>query len=190
MASITSPNWVHGRGYEPVPASDITKIIADLSIDYERYVFVDMGAGKGRAVLVAAQFPFKRIIGVEYSSTLANELKENIASYVNADQRCFALEGILQDATEFELPNEPLVLFFHHPFEAEVFGQVRNRIEKSLADNPREIVVIYYDPKCGDLFEESPHFRVLRRGASDRRTQASADWVVFGSNSPSAVQNA
>jgi hypothetical protein len=181
MAGIASPNWIHGIGYEPVPAHDISKIIIGLNIDYEKFVFVDLGAGKGRAMLVAAQFPFKRILGVEYSPALASVMKSNIASYINAEQRCFELEGRLQDATECELPEEPLVLFFHHPFEEVIFRQVQHRIEESLAQHPRAILIIYYDPQCGDVFEESSRFGALSRGASDRSSSAAGDWVVYGS---------
>lgn len=181
MARIASPNWIHGIGYAPVPSGDVARIIAGLNIDYRQFVFVDLGAGKGRAVLVAAQFPFKRIVGVEYSPLLAEAMKTNIASYRNPRQRCFELESLLQDATQYHLPQEPLVLFFHHPFEAVIFRQVRERIEQSLADNPREMLVVYYDPQCKAVFEESAYFRLLQQGPADGRSVVSDDWVVYES---------
>src|SRR5215212_9415163 len=115
MARITSSNWIHGIGYAPVPAADLSKILTALNLDHRQFVFVDLGAGKGRAVLVAAQFPFKQILGIEYSPSLVDSMKTNIASYRNPQQRCFDLDAILQDATEFDLPLDPLVLFCHHP---------------------------------------------------------------------------
>jgi SAM-dependent methyltransferase len=187
LAGIDSPNWVHGIGYQPVPTDDIVQIIAGLDIEFEQFVFLDLGAGKGRALLVAAQFPFKRIVGVEYSPNLAKVLQGNIASYTNDAQRCFELEGRLQDATEFELPLEPLVLFFHHPFDEPVFRQVVARIEDSLSQCARTILAIYYDPHCGNVFDESPYFQVRTRGYSRGRFAASSDWVVYGSRVPSEV---
>jgi tRNA G46 methylase TrmB len=189
MARITSPNWVHGIGYAPVPAADLSKILAALKIDHQQFVFADLGAGKGRALLVAAQFPFKQILGIEYSPSLVDEMKNNIASYRNPEQRCFELEGRLQDATEFSLPPDPLVLFFHHPFEEVIFRQVRARIEQSLADHPREIFVIYYDPLCADVFEESPNFKVLKRGVSESGSAWAGDWVVYEACSASAARS-
>ena len=106
-------------------------------------------------------------------------MKDNIASYRNPQQRCFELEGRLQDATEYELPLDPLVLFFHHPFELVIFRQVRDRIERSLAQYPREILIIYYDTKCGAVFEESPYFRVVKRGVSESGSAWAGDWVVY-----------
>jgi hypothetical protein len=187
MARISSPNWVHGIGYAPVPAADLTTILAGLNIDHRQFVFTDLGAGKGRAVLVAAQFPFKRILGIEYSPCLVEVMKNNIASYCNPGQRCYELEGCLQDAAEFELPLDPLVLFFHHPFEEVIFRRVRARIEQSLAQHPRDILVIYYDPQCGVVFEESSHFRVLRRGVSESGSAWAGDWVVYEASSAAAA---
>ena len=187
LAGINSPNWVHGIGYEPVPVEDIAHIISSLDIDFEQFVFLDMGAGKGRALLVAAQFPFQRIIGVEYAPNLAKVLQENINSYTNDAQRCFELVGLLQDATEFELPSEPLVCFFHHPFEEPIFRQVLARIERSLSLFPRQILVIYYDPQCGNVFEESPYFQVRTEGNAQRNVAAFSNWVVYSSCSASAV---
>ena len=76
-------------------------------------------------------------------------------------------------------PLDPLVLFFHHPFELVIFRQVRDRIERSLAQYPREILIIYYDPKCGAVFEESPYFRVVKRGVSESGSAWAGDWVVY-----------
>ena len=49
------------------PAAELVEILADLGIYYPDCVFLDLGAGKGRALLLASQFPFKRIVGVEFS---------------------------------------------------------------------------------------------------------------------------
>ena len=187
MARISSPNWVHGIGYAPVGADDLSTILAGLNIDHQQFVFGDLGAGKGRAVLVAAQFPFKQSLGIEYSPSLVEVMKNNIASYRNPSQRCFELEGCLEDATEFELPLHPLLLFFHHPFEEVIFRQVRARTERSLAQHPREVLVIYYDPQCGVVFEESPHFRILKRGVSKSCSAWAGDWVVYAASSASAA---
>jgi hypothetical protein len=181
MARIASPNWLHGIGYAPVPIYDMQKILAELPIDHREFAFVDMGAGKGRAILVAAEFPFKRIVGVEYCPKLAHIMQANIASYHNPRQRCHELEGIFRDATLYDLPSDPLVLFFHHPFETAIFLQVRERIVKALAAHPRRILIIYYDPQCQTVFEESPHFRVLQRSTPDERFVVRDDWVVYES---------
>jgi hypothetical protein len=180
MARISSPNWVHGVGYAPIPIGDATIILSGLPISYEQFVFVDLGAGKGRAVLIAAEFPFKRIVGVEYCPALTRMLQVNLVSYRNPSQRCYALQGLLYDAAHYALPLDPLVLFFHHPFNAPVFHRILGRIESSLEAHPRKIFVVYYDPKCESVFDQSPRFRLLQRGDSDGGP-LSNQWVVYES---------
>jgi hypothetical protein len=179
MARIVSPNWVYGIGYAPVPARDVREVLAGLEIDFHRFGFVDFGAGKGRAMFVAAEFPFKRIVGVEYSPALVDVLTRNIASYHNPQRRCFDLRGILMDATQYVLPCDPLVIFFHHPFEAPVFRQVVERIEASWAAHSREMLVVYYDPQCKSVLEERRGFQRLKEGSFRGRCAASGDWVVY-----------
>src|SRR5262249_44407157 len=87
----------------------IFRRIAELDIDHGRYTFVDLGSGKGRALLIASHFPFKRIIGVEFSEKLNAIACANVAAYRPADQRCRRIGAICGDAGAFEPPNDPLV---------------------------------------------------------------------------------
>ena len=41
------------------------------------YTFLDIGAGKGRAVLLASEFPFRQIIGVELNPAMATIAQSN-----------------------------------------------------------------------------------------------------------------
>ncbi len=158
MAKIQSPNWKHGAAYQPAPADVVTNTLATLAIPYEEFVFIDFGSGKGRPLLLAAQFPFKRIIGVEYSPDLHATALENIAAFSHSDRQCDDIEAVCQDATDFAIPPDPGVYFFHHPFDEPVFRTVVQRMEISLAESPRRALVIYYDPRCRDLFERSNVF--------------------------------
>ena len=45
----------------------------------EAYGFVDVGAGKGRALLLAAELPFRKIIGVELNEELTRIAQKNVA---------------------------------------------------------------------------------------------------------------
>src|SRR4051794_21977627 len=67
---IDNANVKHGTWYEAMPAPVFRQIVAQMGIRYEEYVFVDYGSGKGRALLLAAEFPFRRAVGVEFSPEL------------------------------------------------------------------------------------------------------------------------
>jgi len=48
----------------------IEKAMAELDIDASRYTFIDYGSGKGKAMLMASDHPFKSIVGLEYAPGL------------------------------------------------------------------------------------------------------------------------
>jgi hypothetical protein len=53
--------------------------LARLEIGFELYTFVDLRAGKGRIILLATNFTFRQIIGVEFSQELQKVACENIS---------------------------------------------------------------------------------------------------------------
>ena len=79
--------------------------------DFRDFVFVDLGSGKGRTLLMASDYPFRRIVGVELLPALHQAAQNNLSKYRSESQKCFALEAICGDATGFPFPAEPLVLY-------------------------------------------------------------------------------
>lgn len=67
--------------YEGTPIAAIHKIIRRLKVDRPQFTFIDLGSGKGRVLLIAAQYPFKSVIGIEFSETLHNIALSNIQRY-------------------------------------------------------------------------------------------------------------
>ena len=105
-------------------------------------VFVDFGSGKGRMVLLAAERPFRRIIGVEFSAQLHEVALENLRG-ARPGLKCREVELILADATQWKVPDDATVLFFFNPFHGEVLARVFDNIRRSLAEAPRKITIIY-----------------------------------------------
>lgn len=64
---IPSPNWIYGRNYAGIEPERFFAILESMSIPFEEFVFIDFGSGKGRALLMASEYPFKKIIGIEFS---------------------------------------------------------------------------------------------------------------------------
>jgi glycosyltransferase involved in cell wall biosynthesis/SAM-dependent methyltransferase len=108
-------------------------------------VFVDFGSGKGRAVLLAAEHAFRRIIGVEFSESLHEVARENVRAALPR-LRCRDVELVHTDATQWKVPAEATVLFFFNPFDGEVLARVCANIRQSLAEAPRKITLIYVRP--------------------------------------------
>lgn len=146
-----------GEEHTPTPAVVIRDCLSSLDIPFEEHVFVDFGSGAGRAVLVAAEQPFKAIVGVELSASLHRRAEANVRSYRNPAQRCHDIRLHCGDAAEFTLPEDPLVLYFYNPFRLDVMRRVLQNIERSLMEAPRAITIIHLWPRrdTRDLFEGS-----------------------------------
>lgn len=150
---VASPNIRFGTRYEATSVDEFAKAMASLPVDPKDFVFVDLGCGKGRALLMASRYPFRRIVGVEYSPSLCSVAKNNIERFELFDRQCQDLRVECVDATSYAFPDEPLVVYMFNPFHEEVMRLVLASLGSSLASNPRETYVVYEHPALEDLFE-------------------------------------
>lgn len=155
---LNSPNQVHAVSYGGSDPKDFRTAVGSLPIDYRRFVLVDFGSGKGRAILLATEFPFMRIVGVEFSEDLHRIAQENIKRFRRDTVRCDDVESVCLDVMDYPLPNEHLVCYFCNPFDGALMAQVVNRIRESLKQHPREIFIVYYNPKHAELLDGADCF--------------------------------
>jgi len=128
-------------------------MLAHLPIQPSQFTFVDMGCGKGRALMLAAEMSFRRLIGVDLSPELLRIARLNTNG---------AAELICTDCTNFVFPSEATVVFMFNPFWEDVMAQVVSNLERSLASHPRDVYVTYYRPAIRRLFDRSSSFRLLK----------------------------
>ena len=159
--NIKNPNQLHAVSYGGSDPKDFRDALGALPIDYRRSVFIDFGSGKGRAILLAKEFPFKRIVGVEFSEELHRIAQDNIRRYHSDISKCKDAESICMDVVDYPLPDECLVCYFCNPFDATIMTQILSNIRKTFFQKPREIFVVYYNPKEGYLFDESDCFKIV-----------------------------
>jgi len=115
-------------------------------LGFRDFTFIDLGSGKGRTLLMASDYPFRRIIGVELLPSLHKIAQENLLQYKSESQKCFALESICTDATDFPLPQDPLVIFLFNPFPESGMRKVVANLEQSLRAHLRPVYVLYHNP--------------------------------------------
>ena len=101
---------------EPAAFHEMIDALRQTGVELHEFTFIDLGSGKGRTLLMASEYPFRRIVGVELLPSLHEIAKENLGKYKSETQKCFALEAVCGDATEFPFPDEPLVIFLFNPF--------------------------------------------------------------------------
>jgi hypothetical protein len=143
---IPSRNWIEGTDYAPIEPERFRLIVAALPNDFEDFTFIDFGSGKGRALLLASEFPFKRILGLEFSPELHRIAEENICHYHPENQKCRDIQSCNVDFVEFPLPAEPLFLFFFNPCHLRVLSEVVARVGRSLLAKPRPLYLAYVAP--------------------------------------------
>jgi SAM-dependent methyltransferase len=145
---------------EPLFHEMLASLRAHIQSDFHEFIFLDLGSGKGRALLMAANYPFRGVVGVEFLPALHALALENIGKYKSESQKCFALESICADATEFSFPPEPTVFYLFNPFPETGLRRVVANLERSLRDRPRPVYVLYHNPLLEHVLAES---RVLRK---------------------------
>jgi SAM-dependent methyltransferase len=133
------------RGYMPTEPDLFREVVGGLGIDYSQFTFIDLGCGKGRALLLASEHAFRRIIGVELLPELLRVAEENARRFRDgAEER--RIELWLGDAREFSFPTEPLVIFLFDPFPEHVLEQVIANMERTVREHPRPLIVVYQNP--------------------------------------------
>jgi hypothetical protein len=159
---VESPNWVYGIDYEPVPTELFRRAMAGLDIGFSAFSFVDLGSGKGKALLLAAAYPFKEVIGVEIADDLNTTAEHNISRYTGP-RRASSVSSVCIDALSFELPSGPLVIHAYNPFDGEVMTGVIERILARASREPSPIYVVLCYPRLEHLFIRR-EFETVSRG--------------------------
>jgi hypothetical protein len=150
--------------YVATTASVIYEILASLALEPDTFAFIDLGSGKGRALLVASEFAFSKIIGIELSPHLHRIAGENVRRYSPASQRCTDFQLHCMNVVDYGYGKEPLVLFLFDPFGRETLRKVIANLEASLRTTPRQAYVAYVYPQFEDVLQKSPILRKVKEG--------------------------
>jgi SAM-dependent methyltransferase len=149
---ITGNNRRLGVDHIASDPDELERALDSLPGDLKGLTFVDLGSGKGRAVLLASRRPFRRIVGVEFAQELHEAARANVARFPRSEQRCERIELVCADAANYELPDEDLVIFMYNPFGLEVMHTIAARARESLRARPRRMYVLYTNPFYTDAW--------------------------------------
>jgi len=158
--------------YQPTEPAFFREMLGALPIDFREFTFIDIGSGKGRVLLMAADYPFRRILGIELLPALHRVAKENIAKYRSESQQCFDIDCRVGDACEFPFPPEPTVLYLFNPLPESGLLKLLGNLEQSLREHPRRVLVLYHNP----LLEH-----VLTRTAALQKVSGTNQYSLFAS---------
>jgi precorrin-6B methylase 2 len=140
--AIDSRHVAHGVHYAPTRVRYFQAVLRALPIP-RNSVFVDLGAGKGRMLLLAAQSGrFRKVVGVEFSAELCRTAEQNIRRFQRHCGGSVRFEVVHADAADYEVQPDQNVFFMFNPFGPVVMEQVVRRIGRSLEEMPRRTWVI------------------------------------------------
>lgn len=148
---------LYATAYLGIAPSALAQALAYLPFNPETFTFVDLGCGKGRALMVAAAFPFARLVGVELAPQLCDIARTNAATNPGWAARISVLN---EDATTVTYPGGPLLVFLFDPFLAPVLRRVLANLERQLRRAPRETWVLYAkNPRFTAVLDRFPFLR-------------------------------
>ncbi len=125
------------------------------------FTFVDVGAGKGRALLLAAEAPFRKVVGVEMNEELAGVARRNVARWSSTARQRAKIRVMQADALEFRWPRTPLLVYLYNPFACELVEQVSARLAAAAASASGLADILYVNPTCADALSRQGKFSLL-----------------------------
>jgi hypothetical protein len=138
----------------------------------QEFNFIDLGSGKGRVLLMAADYPFKRIIGVEFMPALHRAAQKNISGFASDRQRCRQIETLCMDARDFQFPSVPLVVYLFNPFSESTFALILENLRRSIEGSARPVYIAYRFTEFGSLLAQADWLE---------RIAGAEQWAVYGS---------
>ncbi|MGF1596569.1 MAG: hypothetical protein ACFCVK_06495 [Acidimicrobiales bacterium] len=152
--------WAEAEGYEATRVDVARYAFGLLSIDIDTAELWDLGSGKGRITVLAAEHGFKRSVGVECNEELHRVATANVEA-ARAVLPPVDIELLSCSATEVTWPDQPLVVFMFNPFGGHVFDQVVASLEARARRGRRSLHVIYVNPRERERLDRSPVFELL-----------------------------
>jgi hypothetical protein len=165
------PSDAHITAYYAIAPSILDTLIdlwlaSDPPLPIDRYTLLDAGAGKGRAILTAAQHPFHRVLGIELNPNLAAITQSNITRFMAspAASALAPVDLVQGDALEVPLPETPTVVTLFHPFEAPLLRRFVARLEQHFAQRPGLLDILYINAEHAQVLDRNPAFVRLFNG--------------------------
>jgi SAM-dependent methyltransferase len=140
----------HATIYMPASYDLIEEILSKLKTGGLTH-FVDIGSGKGRAMIVAAHYGFTRITGIDFSKELCQAALRNIEK-VKPRFPSIDFKVINNDAFYYEFPKDADCIFLFNPFDETIMSGVLKNIERHRKGIAKDIFIIYLNPVQKHLF--------------------------------------
>jgi SAM-dependent methyltransferase len=158
---VTSANKQEATRYQPSGLRTLRSLFRHMKFPHDA-VFVDFGCGKGRVLLLAAAYGFKRVVGIEFSPELCAIARENVISF-GKRRKISEVEIVQGDVCDYKMKGDETIFYYFHPFSADILNRTLDKIVESLTIYPRRAWIFYYLPRHGKVFDDRPQFRQVSK---------------------------
>jgi SAM-dependent methyltransferase len=151
--SIEADSKFGGHLYQPSSSVLFEKAMNMLPFRLSDKVFLDIGSGKGRALILAAEAGFRKVIGIEYANELNDIAHTNIE---RVRDRFPNTEFQLQegDALKYDIPEEVDVIYLFNPFDEAATKALLEKL-KPVFGRQKPIFLIYVHPICCQVLQDA-----------------------------------
>lgn len=164
---VASSNLHDAVSYVPTRGTDFRTVLSSLRFPPDS-VFLDVGSGKGKVLMLASAYNFRKVIGVEFSERLCDISTRNIEIFCKAHPGAVKPIIVHSDIVDYDLRNEN-IFFLYNPFHTRVMAAFLGKVDHSLIANPREAWIIYHQPftPCRSIIEDAgfDEVQVIRLGS-------------------------
>lgn len=168
--SVTGENSRYGLSHIATDPSEFRQMIDALALDLSSFTFVDLGCGKGRALILAAQLPFRQIIGVEFAKEFIDVAQSNLERAAQRAEAKSPVTLVWADAAKFEYPDGPVLIYLFNPFGSKVIRQVAANARGLWERQKRPVIVLYMNAvHLQEFLDEG--WSVIQRGAGWSRLE-------------------
>jgi SAM-dependent methyltransferase len=149
--STVGSNRNRGVYYESTPTKLFTFFLSNVLVDLSNFTYIDLGSGKGRTLLLASEYPFLEVLGIEFSRELHDCAVRNIEKYGSNTKKCQIVRSLNIDACEFRFPRGDLLVYAYNPFDEVVMSAVLENLVAAMSREERRVILVYYNPRWSVL---------------------------------------
>jgi SAM-dependent methyltransferase len=151
---MSSPCSDAGPGahiYQPSSSVLFAKAMQQLDIPLQGMHLFDVGCGKGRALVLAAEAGFTKITGIDLDPVLCNDARDNIKR-VKHRYPATAFTVLQADAIAFGVPEDVDVAYLFNPFGKDLLSQWLQNMTNT---RTLPLHIVYMHPVHKDVMTEA-----------------------------------
>lgn len=165
LGDPTSSNYDEG-----VTQHFFSRMMERIRIPREEFTFVDIGSGKGKALMLAADHGFREIVGIEFSPSLHATAAANLQAFRVVTETPVDFTLHCMDAREYEFSDSDIVVFLYNPFHGTAMSEFVAKLDAFIKERRRRVVVAYRTPESAESFEQSDTLNIMG---------ANPDFVIY-----------